>query len=56
MVGVGKLRADQPGLEIPELDAIDEGKIDFFGFRSTDDIQNAREGTEKEDQGKPDEV
>ena len=49
MIGVGKLRADQPGLEIPELDAL-EGQIDFFGFRTEDDIQSAREGTEKEDQ------
>lgn len=47
MVGVGKLRADQPGLEIPELDAIDEGQVDFFWFRSKDNIPSEKSEQEK---------
>lgn len=38
MIGVEKLRADEPGKEIPELDG-ENGELNFYGYRDEKEVE-----------------
>lgn len=50
MVGVSKLRADDPNMEIPELNGI-ESEVNFFGFSETEKETTELENVQKKNEG-----